>query len=461
MRAGGPGTRRALVIGLDGLPLSLARQLAAAGTMPCLGALLDGGSTAELIAPVPEVSSTSWATFLTGANPARHGIFGFTDLRPGSYEVYFPNLTHLRAPPLWDRAAELGLATLSLNVPGTYPAPRINGAVVSGFVAPLAERAVQPPRLAEAIHRFGYQIEAEVGDVAAQPGAFVGRLQRALASRERLFSHLLVTEPWDLAVMIVTETDRLQHFLWRQLSDPREELHELTVDFYRDVDATVASLISCAGGDTEVFVISDHGFGPAHCQFHANAWLRARGWLAPPSVSPQLTALEGSTQIFALDPCRFYLHRKDRFPAGGLSPGQADDLAAELAAALRELRWRDGAVGPELDGPLLISEVYLRDEIYHGPLADRAPDVVAVPAAGVQLRGAWRGDTARAPGIHTGAHTRGDALLWTSISDITAGIVDMADVAPTILGCLGADQAHIAGLDGRDLSPAASPSRSR
>jgi predicted AlkP superfamily phosphohydrolase/phosphomutase len=465
--------RRVLVIGLDGMPLTLARELAAAGVMPRLGELLGTGRTAELIAPVPEVSSTSWATFLTGVNPARHGIYGFTDLRPGSYDAYFPNLTDLRARPLWEHAAAQGLTTLALNVPGTYPAPRMRGAVISGFVAPLAERAVQPPRLAQVLRQTRYQIEADVGDVSADPAAFVARLREALAARVRAFTHLLRHEPWDLAVAVVTETDRLQHFLWRQLTDPGDRLHGPILDLYRDVDAAVASLAGYAAGrDTDIFIVSDHGFGPARCQFYVNPWLRSRGWLPPLAAVPSLSALDGSSQVFALDPGRFYINAKDRFPRGTLTQAQATQLAADLAGALRGLRWRNGPtgpeVGPDVDGPKLLSEVYLREEIYHGPLAALAPDVIAVPSAGVQLRGGWQPPAS--PGSLTGTHTRGNALLWTSRDDITAEVADMTDIAPTLLGCLGAapggaapggagsarpDSARPGDFDGRDLRAAA------
>jgi predicted AlkP superfamily phosphohydrolase/phosphomutase len=446
---------RALVIGLDGMPLSLTRRLAADGVLPCLGGLLTEGTTAELVAPVPEVSSTSWATFLTGVNPGRHGIYGFTDLRPGSYEVYFPNLADLRAAPLWEHAEAAGLTTLSLNVPGTYPAPPISGGIISGFVAPLVERAVQPPRLAAAMRRLGYQIEAEVGDVASDPGAFVGRLRQALAARVRLYGHLLATEPWDLAVAVVTETDRLQHFLWRQLTDPSEELNGPIIDFYREVDDAVAALLDCcAGTPTDVYIISDHGFGPADCQFHVNAWLRAQGWLAPLDAAPKLAAIDGSTQVFALDPGRFYINSEERFASGQATAAQASELAAEIAEALRALRWRDGAVGPEVDGPPAMSEVYRRDDIYHGPITDQAPDVVAVPAAGVQLRGAWQSAGLTGTDVRTGTHTRGDALAWASQAGLApAGQVDMADIAPTVLGGLGA--ARAGRFDGRDLTRAA------
>jgi predicted AlkP superfamily phosphohydrolase/phosphomutase len=433
-------TARALIIGLDGMPLTLLRELAHDGVMPRVGELLRGGRAAELLAPVPEVSSTSWATFLTGANPGCHGIYGFTDLRPGGYDVFFPNLCQLRASAFWHAAAEHGLSTLCLNVPGTYPAPRIHGAVVSGFVAPVLERAVQPPRLLESLRRLGYEVEPEIGDPAADAPGFLRRVSQALGARTRTFAHLLANEPWDLAVAVITETDRLQHFLWNHVADPGSELHEAMLGFYRDVDAAVGRLAGHADATTAIYLVSDHGFGPAHCQFHVNAWLRARGWLPALAEAPSLAVIDGQAKVFALDPGRFYLHRKDRFPRGTLSSAQADELAAELVAELTALRWRDGEVGPDADGPLLLAGAYRRDEVYHGPLAQHAPDVVAVPAAGVQLRGAWRSQALTAPDRLTGAHTRGNAVFWASSADAIAGgadIMDMADVLPLVLVGLG------------------------
>src|SRR5688500_299211 len=117
--------RRCLVIGVDGMPKTLLLQLANRGVMPYCAGLLDHGTRGTLVelrAPVPEVSSTSWSTFLTGVNPGRHGIYGFIDLKRFSYDFYFPNLKYLATPCLWDIAERAGKRTLCLNVPTTYPA---------------------------------------------------------------------------------------------------------------------------------------------------------------------------------------------------------------------------------------------------------------------------------------------------------------------------------------------------
>lgn len=414
-------TGRLLVVGLDGMPLDLLHRLAATGVMPAARELLAQGRSVELRAPVPEVSSTSWASFLTGANPARHGIFGFVDLEPGSYRTYFPDVTHLRAPPLWERAA--GHRTLCLNVPGTYPAPDTDGVVVSGFVAPSFERAVRPARLVEPLRSKGYQLDVEVGDVAADPRAFVGRVRSALTARCRGYEYLLDTEPWDLAVAVITETDRLQHFLWRHVTDETSPLHQAVLDVYAQVDDCLARLVRRCADEDGVALVSDHGFGPADCQFHINAWLRREGYLA---AVTQLADVDDRTSVFALDPARLYLNRIGRFPRGRTDLD--DDFVAGLIAKLLDLRWA---------GRPVVDRVYRRDEVYQGPLLDRAPDLVVMPAPGVQLRGAFGGDAVVRPDVFTGTHTRGNAVFYLRGNRVLPDPMDMADVAPVVLERLG------------------------
>lgn len=456
--------RHALVIGLDGMPRTLLTRLAGDGTMPHTAALLAEGHCAELLAPVPEISSTSWATFLTGTNPGRHGIYGFTDLTPGEgYRIRFPGVGQLREPPLWELASRAGRRTLCLNVPGTYPAPAIDGVLVSGFVAPELERAVSPPRLLPLLRGLDYELDVEVGDVAADPAAFLGRAVRALRARTRAMERLLRQEAWDLAVAVLTETDRVHHFLWRAVADPADPLHEDVLGFYRLVDDCVATLVRTLPPDGELFLMSDHGFGPAACQVYLNAWLRESGWLAGLDACPDLTAVDARSTAFALDPARVYLNRKSRFPGGGLTDAEADEAAHEIARELAALRCDGTRLGPDVDGPLLVRDLYRAPEVYHGPLLGNAPDLVAVPAPGVQLRGGWGGTATVRDDILTGTHTRDDAVFYRRGAPAPApgtagGPLDMTDVAPTVLASLGI---HPGGLDGAAVLGTTGPESAR
>ncbi|WP_097901497.1 alkaline phosphatase family protein [Streptomyces sp. b94] len=437
---------RSLVIGLDGVPSWLLQKLADEGVMPHMAALLPHGALRPLRAPVPEISSTSWASFLTGADPGRHGIYGFIDTEPGDYRTRFPNVNDLAATPVWQATAAAGLPALVLNVPGTYPAPPVHGALVSGFVAPDFDRAVSPPRLREALREAGYHLDVEVGDAANDPDGFIDRALDALRARRRAYLRLLAEEPWALALCVFTETDRIHHFLWRHVTDPAAPLHGRIMDFYREVDEAVAALVPFAGDGGALTLVSDHGFGPADTQFYLNAWLRQAGYLALPADAESLTDIDERTTAFALDPGRVHLNRRDRFPRGrDLAPGTAEEIGrALLALRLAE----DGTVAEGGPGRPLVAEVLYGPELYSGPVADRAPDLVAMPAPGVQIRGAWSSDAPVLPGPFTGTHTRDDATFW-SRGDTGCGGVDMRDVMPTVLAGLGI--AAPPSMEGRDM----------
>src|SRR5437773_264869 len=129
------GKRRVAVIGLDGVGAPLVEALTDAGVMPRMAALRRAGTLARMTSTIPTISSVSWSGFMTGANPGRHGIYGFTDVKRDSYAVYFPNYRHVQAPTIWDVLGAEGRRSIVLNIPNTYPAKDINGVLVSGFVA--------------------------------------------------------------------------------------------------------------------------------------------------------------------------------------------------------------------------------------------------------------------------------------------------------------------------------------
>ena len=115
-------TNRACVIGLDGVPYGMLVDLARRGVMSSVARLIDTGHLHRMKASLPEISAVSWTNFMTGANSGTHGIFGFTDFKPHSYEVRYPNALDLKAPTLWDKLAAKGKKSVIINQPSTYPA---------------------------------------------------------------------------------------------------------------------------------------------------------------------------------------------------------------------------------------------------------------------------------------------------------------------------------------------------
>ena len=76
---------RVLVIGLDGATFDVLLPLARAGRLPALAALIARGTSAPLRSVFPPVTAPAWASFMTGKNPGKHGIYEFLYRQPNGY----------------------------------------------------------------------------------------------------------------------------------------------------------------------------------------------------------------------------------------------------------------------------------------------------------------------------------------------------------------------------------------
>jgi predicted AlkP superfamily phosphohydrolase/phosphomutase len=425
---------RVAVIGLDGVGAPLIEELTDAGVMPRMAALCRAGTLARMTSSIPTISSVSWSSFMTGANPGRHGIYGFTDVKRDSYALYFPNYSHLRAPTMWDALGAQGKTSIVLNIPGTYPAKDIRGVLVSGF-----------------LEEHGYKIDVDYVNADQRPEAFFTDLFATLAARRRTLRHYLATSDWDCFIGVITETDRLHHYFWRAYSDPHDPLHQRFLDFYAELDATIGELTDMLGDDTPLFIIADHGHTLIESECYPNAWLRAEGLLRFKTTTPKTIAdLDPSSSLFILDPGRIYLNLKGRFAAGVVTPGsEAEELLARVGAGLSAIEYPGAAVGGTRRP---IRAVYRRDEIYQGPCVDQAPDAVLHFNDGFDIKGAIGRPELFGRSPLTGMHTYDDALFYVNRPGFPTRDLAITDLAPTVLGLLGCPP--LAPMDGRALAGA-------
>jgi predicted AlkP superfamily phosphohydrolase/phosphomutase len=418
---------RVLVIGLDGVPYGLLTRLAEDDVMPATAAILPSGHLARMTVSLPEISAVSWSSFMTGANPGTHGIFGFTDLKPQSYDLRFPSFGDLRAPTLWDRLGAAGKRCVVINQPATYPARAIDGALISGFVAIDLRKAVYPPTRLPDLQRLGYRIDVDF----SSPAALVNTLQDTLAARERAVSYLWEAEDWDYFQVVFTGSDRLHHLLWDAGAQADHPHHQAFVDYYRAVDAVIGRLrerLERLTGDLDgLFLLSDHGFDGIVQEVYLNAWLRENGYLTLAKDEPESIAEIGAgSRAFALDPGRIYLNRSGRFPAGCVEASQVAPLKAELQAGLKSL---------EYDGRPVMREVFDAADIYRGPLVELGPDLVCLSHRGFDVKGSVKRREVFGRTAFQGMHTWDDAFFWSAQpppDDLN--IVNLADIVTAPLG---------------------------
>ena len=433
------------VIGLDGVGLPLVQDLIARGILPTLGKLAAAGTLAPMRSSIPTISSVSWTNFTTGRNPGKHGIYGFTDVKPGTTSMFFPNFGNVRTPTLWDELGRAGKRALVLNIPGTYPARELAGVLISGFVAVNIERAVWPASLLPRLKADGYRIDVDYLNADQKPDAFFADLDATLEARRRTYLGLLRDEPWDLFIGVITECDRLHHYFWSQYADPASPHHGRFLDFYRRLDDVLAALIDALPRGTPLFVIADHGHTLIHREFYPNAWLRQQGLLRFTAEKPKgLADLDPTSKVFVLDPGRIYVHRKGRFPLGTVEAAEADDLLGRIREGLLALV--DDSPGAPAGGRP-IPRIFARDELYRGPCVEAAPDLVLHFNDGYDPKGAMGRTEVFGRSALTGMHTYADSLFLASAPGVPTDDLDIVDLAPTLLRMLGVTPP--ADMDGR------------
>jgi predicted AlkP superfamily phosphohydrolase/phosphomutase len=429
-----PGSARCIVVGLDGISVDALRAAIDDGLTPALGGLSEDGPFA-IRSSLPPVSSVAWSTFMTAANPGRHGIYGFTHPDPADYDVVFPNSDDLRMPTLWDRAATDGLRSVVVNLPATYPARRISGALVAGFVAPRLDRACHPPALAARLEREGYVIDVDIGLARTNEAAFVDHLERVVERRMAAMDALLAEESWSLAILVFTEADRLNHLAHPQLAGGDGRLGEAYRSWLHAVDGYVGRLTE-RYPDATILALSDHGFGPLRRYLNVDAWLVEQGYLRLDDrghVAPE-------SRAFSMDPGRIYLNVAGMFHAGSVDTGSVTALASEIADGLRAIEDPDTLERP-------IQAVIRRREAYQGSRVRLSPHLVCLPAPGYELKSSRRLPLLAPAAEFAGTHTYDDAFFLGRAAHARDG-AGLEDAGATVLSAL---RLHDDDIDGRSL----------
>ena len=419
-------TNRACVIGLDGVPYSMIVDLARRGVMSTMARLMDLGKIHQMKASLPEISAVSWTNFMTGTDSGTHGIFGFTDFKPRSYEIRFPNFLDVKAPTLWDKLGAKGKRSIVINQPSTYPARKIDGVLISGFVALELAKAVWPMTYRAPLEQMGYQIDIDILKARESPEVLWQELSKTMAGRQKALNYFW-EEPWDYFEFVVTGTDRLHHFLWKAYEDPAHPSHQSFLDYYRHIDRLIGKIVAAYHKLTNTYdgfyILSDHGFAGIVQEVYLNAWLAKNGYLKFAKAEPgSLEDISARTKAFALDPNRIYLNLKNKFPKGSVERSARRALKEEIAGKLGKL---------EYQGRRVVRKVFFAEDVYSGPHAGKGPDLIVVGEPGFDMKGSVKKKEIFGRSGLQGMHTWEDAFFWAA-KDLGDDL-NIADVASVIL----------------------------
>ncbi|WP_089882892.1 alkaline phosphatase family protein [Halogeometricum limi] len=475
-------TRRAFVLGLDGVPWGLLEGFVDDGELPNFERLLNEGASGPLRSTTPANTPVAWPSIATGTWPDKHGLYEFMKL-DSSYKQSPYSSADVKQPPLW----ELVSPSVVANVPMTYPTsdPGEDSGIVSGMMTPQIDgEAVNPESLREEFDRRipDYEIDIKWRDYAGREDEFLDDLDHVMQTRHDLMELLMENEDWRLFFFVYVAPDRLQHLIWDD---------ETLLAHYKKLDDILGEVMDyCEDRDSNLYVVSDHGFAPIEKVISVNRILAdegllttkdsegARGVLSgvglnkdrvqgalqkagitddklvqtlPKSVVDFFAErIPGSHGLYDVEFDRtdaflhglgsVYINDTERFEQGTVPPKAVSRTKREVVRVL------EAATDPETGDPLLT--VHDGDELF--PNDPDAPDIVVEAKEGYHVEPKLAAEAVE-PATDIAAYHRPHGIFFAWGDDVSAGTrvedADVVDVAPTVLHSLGQEVPELADGD--------------
>lgn len=289
--------RKLLILGWDAADWKIVDGLFAQGALPNLKGLVGSGVRGDITSLDPKLSPLLWTSIATGKTADKHGILNFVEPDPSGAGLRVSSSTTRKTKALWNILGQSGLRTMVVGWYATHPAEPIRGVMVSNlFQEGVPSDAGEPWALAPgSVHPPA--LSARVAELRLHPAELTGdellpllptlrgmdhrdpRVQKLAhlvaqcASVHNVATELLARrEEWDCAMVFHEAIDvACHHFM--QYHPPRmARVSETDFALFRHVvggvyqllDMMLGTLLSVAGPETTVILLSDHGFHSDH-----------------------------------------------------------------------------------------------------------------------------------------------------------------------------------------------------
>lgn len=430
---------KVIVLGIDGATYQVLDRLLDWGILPNLASIFKQGVRGNLLSTLPPMTGTAWASFATGKNPGKHGCFNFFLPTKNINDTKIISSQDIAGKTFYELLEEQGKKCILINMPVSWP-PRLKKGITIGSWLATKEDFVYPPELIQEIPELSsYQLFPDFFvEHGGSLEEYIKEL-RKIEKIRFVVAKKLFKKNWDFFFLLFSSIDWLQHKQLKELLSPALDKNSFLLSLFKDIDGYLGWFMDNLPKGGFLILLSDHGFKIYPGRFYLNHWLGERGLLEviedtrerdrPRDLSrkklkgdynkslattvlrsialrtyqsPLLYRIFGflirTTKPFF--PYRFeqalgdisdislgvnsqrtkvysilgsfgliYVNRKKRFKEGIVNETEAKKIKKKLIKELCHLR--DPKTGKKAT-----KAVYGREEVYSGPLLDKAPDII-------------------------------------------------------------------------------------
>lgn len=269
---------KVVVIGLDGATWDLLMPLCREGFLPSLSRLIEGGSYGELESTMPPVTAPAWASFATGKNPGKTGIFDFLIPRRSLDDLTTITSKDISGKTFYEILDDNGRRTILVNLPLSYP-PRTKNPTITSILTQ-GDQFIYPASLMEEIPKLAeYRITPDFDLKFQGRGEEYFEDIRKLENVRFTCCQKLFEQEWDFFFLLFAGIDWIQHEVYDKLISNSLDKDHPAFQLFHDIDSYIGWFVDHLPSETPLLLMSDHGFRVYRGTFHINQWLKENDFL--------------------------------------------------------------------------------------------------------------------------------------------------------------------------------------
>ena len=287
---------KVLLIGWDAADWKIIWPLITKGQMPALKKLIDKGVYGNMSTMNPPYSPMLWSTVATGKTPDKHGVLGFIELLPNMKGIRPVTVNSRKTKAIWNILHYKGFKSNVVGWWPSFPAEPINGNVVSDKFQkvnkdpraknPILKGTIHPETLIKELadlRLFPHEITdahilpfmPKAGEIDQEKDKGLQSFSKILAENSTVHAaatNLIRTTEWDFMAVYYDLIDHFCHAFMKfhppKLNVVPQNLFDIYKDnivgAYRFQDMMLERIMDLVDEDTNIIIMSDHGFESGH-----------------------------------------------------------------------------------------------------------------------------------------------------------------------------------------------------